>query len=130
MKLSFCGLINTMREFCLKNNINACIKVNKNTPRVALSLNFSINEPELNAGQYLLINRLLMKGTKKYNSEELSNLLDENAIELFTEMKYDYLRFRFICLNEDIEFALSILSDIITPFSLSKGLTFSKNFIY
>lgn len=102
-----------MREVRLKNGINACIKRNEDTPRTALVINFSINEPEKIAGQYLLMNRLLMKGTKKYSSEELSSLLDENAIELYTEMKYDYLKFRFVSLNEDFEFALSILDDII-----------------
>lgn len=106
-------LIPTMREVRLKNGINACIKRNEDTPRTALVINFSINEPEKIAGQYLLLNRLLMKGTKKYSSEELSSLLDENAIELYTEMKYDYLKFRFVSLNEDFEFALSILEDII-----------------
>lgn len=102
-----------MREIILNNSINACIKTNKNTPRIALSMNFSIIEPESIAGQYLLMNRLLMKGTEKYSSEELSTILDENAIELCTEMKYDYLRFRFVALNEDFELALSILEDII-----------------
>ncbi len=102
-----------MREVKLKNGINACIKRNEDTPRIALSMNFSIAEPEKFAGQYLLMNRLLMKGTEKYSSEELSSVLDENAIELLTEMKYDYLRFRFVSLNEDFEFALSILADII-----------------
>ncbi len=102
-----------MRELILNNNIKTCIKVNKNTPRIALSLNFSIINPEKNAGEYLLMNRLLMKGTQKYSSEELSTVLDENAIELYTEMKYDYLRFRFVALNEDFEYALSILSDVI-----------------
>ena len=102
-----------MREINLTNGIIACIKRNQNTPRVALSLNLSIVKPEKNAGQYLLMNRLLMKGTKKYSSEELSSILDENAIELYTEMKYDYLRFRFVALNEDFELALSILTDII-----------------
>lgn len=102
-----------MREINLTNGIIACIKRNVNTPRVALSMNFSIVKPECNAGQYLLMNRLLMKGTQKYSSEELSTVLDENAIELYTEMKYDYLRFRFVALNEDFEFALSILTDII-----------------
>lgn len=107
------ALINPMRELNLINGINACIKRNNNTPRIALSLNFSIVKTERYAGEYLLMNRLLMKGTKKYSSEELSSVLDENAIELYTEMKYDYLRFRFVALNEDFEFALSILSDII-----------------
>lgn len=102
-----------MREIKLINGINACLKRNEDTPRTALSMNFSIIEPEKHAGEYLLMNRLLMKGTEKYSSEELSSVLDENAIELVTEMKYDYLRFRFVSLNEDFEFALSILADII-----------------
>ena len=102
-----------MREFDLNNGIKACLKINKNTPRVALSVNFSIVNPEKNAGEYLLMNRLLLKGTQKYSSEELSSILDENAIDLFTEMKYDYLRFRFVALNEDFELALSILAEII-----------------
>ena len=66
------ALINPMRELNLINGINACIKRNNNTPRIALSLNFSIVKPERYAGEYLLMNRLLMKGTKKYSSEELS----------------------------------------------------------
>ena len=102
-----------MREFKLNNEIHANLKQNKNTPRIALSLNLSIIQPETFAGEYLLMNRLLMKGTEKYTSEELATILDENAIDLFTEMKYDYLRFRFIALNEDFELALSILSEII-----------------
>lgn len=102
-----------MREFDLKNKIRTCFKRNENTPRVALTLNISINKPEKHAGEYTIMNRLLMKGTKTYSSEELSAILDENAIELSSEMKSDYLRFRFVCLNEDFELALSILSDII-----------------
>ena len=97
-----------MREFTLKNGINVCLRQNKNTPRVALTLNIAINKPEKYAGEYSLMNRLLLKGTKQYSSEELANILDENAIELYTEMKSDYLRFRFICLNEDFEKSLSI----------------------
>ena len=102
-----------MREFVLKNGIKACIKQNKNTPRAALTLNISINDEEKTAGLYSVMNRLLLKGTKKYSSEDIANILDENAIELYTEMKSDYLRFRFVCLNEDIETAVSILNDII-----------------
>ena len=102
-----------MREFDLNNGIKTCVKVNKSTPRIALTMNCLVTEPEKKVGEYFLMNRLLLKGTKKYSSEELSNILDENAIDLFTEMKYDYLRFRFVSLNEDFELALSILSDII-----------------
>lgn len=102
-----------MRELILNNNIKVCVKQNKNTPRVALTLNLSISEPERFSGEYSLMNRLLLKGTKKYSSEELSTILDENAIDFSTEMKLDYLRFRFVCLNEDFEKALEILREVI-----------------
>ena len=58
-----------MREFRLNNEVLCNLKQNKNTPRIALSLNFSINKVEKFAGEYLLMNRLLLKGTKKYSSE-------------------------------------------------------------
>ena len=102
-----------MKEFDLNNKIRACIKQNKNTPRIALTLNISINDAEKAAGEYTIMNRLLLKGTKTRTSEELAAILDENAIDLNAEMKSDYLRFRFVCLNEDFELALDILSDII-----------------
>ena len=102
-----------MREFILKNGIKTCIKQNADTPRIALTMNIAINKDEKYAGQYSLMNRLLLKGTQKYSSEEISNILDENAIEFYTEMKCDYLRFRFVCLNEDFELALGMMSEIV-----------------
>ena len=113
--LNFC-----MKEFKLKNNVGVCVKQNKNTPRVALTLNISINKPEKFAGEYSIMNRLLLKGTKKYSSEELSVLLDENAIDFSCEMKSDYLRVRFVCLNEDFEKALSIMQDVIMNSTFSE----------
>ncbi|MCQ2753680.1 MAG: insulinase family protein [bacterium] len=102
-----------MRELNLKNNIKTCIQQNKNTPRIALTLNFSIINPEKYAGEYSLMNRLLLQGTTNYSAEELATILDENAIELYTEMKYDYLRFHFVSLNEDFEKSLELLADIV-----------------
>lgn len=102
-----------MQEFELKNKIKAVYKQNKNTPRVGLSFNFLINEEEKSAGIYCLMSRLLLQGTKNRTSEQLAQELDENAIEFSCDMKQDYLRFRFICLNEDFEKAVEIVSDII-----------------
>ena len=102
-----------MKEFNLKNGIKSVYKQNKNTPRMAFTFNVAITEPEKLAGTYSLMNRLLLQGTKKYSNTELAKLLDENAIELCTDMKLDYLRFRFVCLNDDFELAMNILDDII-----------------
>ena len=103
-----------MKEFTLNNNIKSVYKNNPNTPRMAFCFNVAINSPEKLPGTYSLMNRLLLQGTKKYNNLELAKLLDENAIELCTEMKQDYIRFRFVCLNEDFPLAMEILNDIIT----------------
>lgn len=102
-----------MQEFQLKNNITTVYKQNKNTPRVGLSFNFSINEAENLAGTYCLMSRLLLQGTKTRTSEQLAKELDENAIEFCCDMKQDYLRFRFVCLNEDFTLATEIMSDVI-----------------
>ncbi len=102
-----------MQEFTLKNNIKAVYRQNKNTPRVGFSFNFSINDAENLAGTYCLMARLLLQGTKTRTSEQLAQELDENAIEFNCDMKQDYLRFRFVCLNEDFQKAIEITSDII-----------------
>ena len=66
-----------------------------------------------NPGVYTLMSRLLMQGTANKTSEQLSNELDLYAIEMSTELKMDYLKFKFVCLNEDFEKALEILEDIV-----------------
>ena len=102
-----------MQEFELKNKIKSVYRQNKNTPRVGLSFNFAINDAEKIPGTYCLMSRLLLQGTKSRSSEQLSKELDENAIELNVDMKQDYLRFRFVCLNEDFPLATKLMADVI-----------------
>ena len=102
-----------MREFELNNGIKSVYKKNNETPRMALTMNFSINNEEKFAGTYSLMTRLLLQGTTTYNNEELAKILDENGIELIADMKQDYLRFRLLCLNEDFAKALELLADIV-----------------
>jgi predicted Zn-dependent peptidase len=102
-----------MREFELVNGLKAVYKYNSETPRIALTMDMSINDAETFAGTYSLMARLLLQGTKKYNNEELAKILDENGIEIIADMKQDYLRFRLLCLNEDIKKSIEILEDIV-----------------
>lgn len=102
-----------MQEFQLKNKTQAVYRQNKNTPRVGFSFNLSINDDEKIPGLYFLMGRLLLQGTKNRNSEQIAKELDENAIEFSCDMKQDYLRFRFVCLNEDFAHAMKITSDIV-----------------
>lgn len=102
-----------MNKTTLDNNIPVVIKHNKNTPRIAMCFYFKIEEPEKKAGTYTLLNRLFLQGTTKRSAELLAQELDENAIDCYSEMKHDFIRFKLQCLNEDFEKGLDILEDII-----------------
>jgi len=102
-----------MNKIQLSNNINVIFKENKNTPRIALCFYMSLNNPEKKAGTHTLMNRLFLQGTTNRSAEEIAQELDENAIDCYSEMKYDYIKFKVLCLNEDLPKALDILADII-----------------
>ena len=102
-----------VKEFELKNNIKCVYKQNKNTPRIAVCFDIEITKPAKIPGIYSMVNRLLLQGTKNRTAEELTNEVDENAIEISGEGKRDYLKFSLLCLNEDFEHGLEILQDII-----------------
>ncbi len=97
----------------LNNNIEFAYKRNPDTPRVAFYLNFSLNKPLLEPGVYSLMVRLFMQGTKNRTAQQLSEELDKYAIEFSAELKLDYIKFKFVCLNEDFEHAMDIFEDII-----------------
>lgn len=98
----------------LKNNIQFVYRNNKNTPRTALCLNFSITKPENKPGIYSLMSRLLIQGTKNYNSEQLANEFEKYAIDFSSEFFPDYLRIKFLCLNEDFAKAVELMNEVLT----------------
>ena len=102
-----------MKKLKLNNGIDVIIKNNKNTPRTAIVMYAQITKDEEKAGLYYLLTQLLLQGTKSKSSEELAQILDENAIDLNIEKKADYIRFKLLCLNEDINYALEIFEDIL-----------------
>ncbi len=97
----------------LKNNIEYIYKKNANTPRIALCLNISINKAEKKAGIYSLMSRLLLQGTKNYNCEELANEFEKYAIDFSSELFPNYLRLKFVCLNEDFSKAIELMNEVI-----------------
>lgn len=102
-----------MEKIKLANNLSVVLKTNKNTPRIALSFYIQIAKPENKAGVYTLLNRLLWQGTKRFTSEELANVLEENAIDCYSDLKHDYIKLRLTTLNEDFETGLDILADVV-----------------
>lgn len=109
-----------MNKIILDNTIPVVLKENKNTPRHAMCFYFKIEEPEKKAGLYTILNRLFLQGTKKRSAAQLAQELDENAIDCYSEMKQDFLRFKLQCLNEDFEKGLEILADIIKNSTLEE----------
>lgn len=109
-----------MNKIILDNTIPVVLKENKNTPRHAMCFYFKIEEPEKKAGLYTILNRLFLQGTKKRSAAQLAQELDENAIDCYSEMKQDFIRFKLQCLNEDFEKGLEILADIIKNSTLEE----------
>ena len=97
----------------LKNNIEFFYKRNLDTPRAALCLNFALPDFEAAPGVNSLVARLLFKGTKTKSAEVIADEFDKNGIDFTVEMKQDYLRFRFLCLNEDFEKAIELVTDLV-----------------
>ena len=97
----------------LNNNIEIFCRQNKNTPRIALCFNFRAKRNKNNPGLDTIMARLFLQGTKTRTAEQLANELDAYAIELSVDSRPDYIRFKFVCLNEDFDNALEIMADII-----------------
>ena len=97
----------------LDNDIEYVYKKNPNTPRMAVCFNFLINKPEIKPGVYSLMARLLLQGTKKYNSEQLANEFEKYAIDFSSELFPNYLRLKFVCLNEDFSKAVELMNEVI-----------------
>ena len=100
--------------FKLNNGTECVYRQNENTPRMALCMSFSVNQAEKVAGIYSLLARLLIQGTTKYNSEQLANEFEKYAIDFSSELFPNYLRLKFVCLNEDFAKAVELLNEVIT----------------
>lgn len=103
----------TTKILNLDNNIEVFCKKNQNTPRIALCFNLKNNIPTEIAGVDSIMTRLFLQGTNKRTAEQLAKDLDSYAIEFSSDAKPDYIRLKFVCLNEDFDKALEILADVI-----------------
>lgn len=102
-----------MKKIKINDNLTAIYKYAKNTPRCGFVMYFKSCEQEKYAGINSLLSRLLLEGTKKYNSEELAELLDANGIEISIDIKQDFIRIKSVFLNSDADKALEFFEDII-----------------
>ena len=97
----------------LKNDIEFFYKQNRNTPIAALCINFALSDYDSAPGVYALMARLLYQGTKTKSAEQIAEEFDSCGIGCVVEMKMDYLRFKFMSLNEDFEHAVELVTDLV-----------------
>ena len=98
----------------LKNGISLIHRNNNNTPRITINTFINGgNRIENIAGTSDITTRLLLKGTKNRSAEQIAVELDANAIDMDIDVKQDYSRIKTTCLNDDIDLAIEILSDVI-----------------
>lgn len=102
-----------MEKLHLNNGITVILNENKNTPRTSVTFYFCLQNYEKKAGSNVILNRLFLQGTEKRSAEEIAKETEENAIELYSEMKADYLRFKGLCLNEDFDYMLELMEDVM-----------------
>ena len=98
----------------LSNGVKVVFRKNQETPRVAI--NFYIKSgviDEKKAGETSLVTKLLLQGTKKLSAKALADKIDLYAIDFITDVKQDYLKIKSVFLNDDIETALDLMSDVI-----------------
>ncbi len=100
--------------FNLSNGLKIVYQKSLNTPRTAI--NFFIKSgviDEKKAGETSIITKLLLQGTKNFSAKELADKIDFYAIDFITDVKQDYIKIKAVFLNDDIENALAIMSDVI-----------------
>lgn len=102
-----------MRTINLKNNITVAYEQKPDTPRTALSFYLALQNPEKTPGLYSLLTRLFFQGTTKHSAKKIAEMFENNAIDLYGEYKSDFIRFKALCLNEDIDLTIDLLSEII-----------------
>ncbi len=93
--------------------IDILFKKMAKTPRIALNFFFKIHKKEKLYGINLLLSRLLLQGTKKYNALELSKEFEQNCIDISFKTKQDYIKASLIFLNEDLYKATELFKELI-----------------
>lgn len=96
------------------DNIVLINRYNPNTPRISINIFLNGgNRNETKPGISDLTTRLLIKGTKKRTAEQIALEADANAIDLDVDAKQDYSRIRATFLNNDLDIAIDIMTDIL-----------------
>lgn len=105
---------NGVAKYQIDNGATLLINQNKNNDIVAMSIIAKGGEfVEKVAGEGTLASKLLLKGTKKYSSQELAQILDENGIVIRPACDSDFLMIDVKTTTAQLDKTLDILNEIL-----------------
>jgi len=101
-------------KYQIDNGATLLINENKNNDIIAISIIAKGGEfIEKTAGEGTLAARVMMKGTKKYSSQELAQIMDENGIEITPACDSDYFIINVQTTTAQIDKTLEILEELL-----------------
>ena len=101
-------------KYQIDNGATLLINQNKNNDIVAMSIIAKGGEfIEKVPGEGTLAAKLLLKGTKKYSSQELAQILDENGIEINPVCDSDFLIIDVKTTTAQLDKTIDILNEIL-----------------
>lgn len=101
-------------KYLVDNGATLLINENKNNDIIAMSIIAKGGEfVEKKAGEGTLAASLLTKGTKKYSAQELTQILDENGIEIEPACSEDYFVINVKTTTAQIAKTMEILDEVL-----------------
>ncbi len=105
---------NGITKYQIDNGTTLLINENKNNDIIAISIIAKGGEfIEKVPGEGTLAAKLMLKGTKKYSSQELAQILDENGIQIEPACDEDYFIIDVQTTTAQIDKTLDVLNEIL-----------------
>ena len=101
-------------KYQIDNGITLLINENKNNDIIAISIISKGGEfIEKIPGEGTLAAQLMLKGTKKYSSQELAQILEENGIKIEPKCEEDYFVINVQTTTAQIDKTLDVLNEVL-----------------
>ncbi len=104
----------------LKNGLKILSYNNPNTPKIDLILDLKskhYSEPEDKQGLTLFMSKMLLEGTKRYDSQKLAEAIENRGMSISTYPGGIVMS----VLRDDLEFGVELLNEILTNATIEKN---------
>lgn len=105
---------NGIEKYIIDNKTTLLINNHKNNDIIAINIIAKGGELlEKNIGEGTLVASTILKGTKKYSSQELAQIMEENGIKIEPACSEDYFSINVQTTTSQIDLTLEILDEIL-----------------